>query len=61
MSSKTPAKSKTLWFNALSIAAAVLTAVLGVIPPPALPYVLIAQGLVNFGLRLVTGQPIKMQ
>lgn len=59
MEKKSPAKSKTVWFNVLSTAAALLTASSGLIPPPALPYVMAAQGAINVALRFVTTQPIK--
>lgn len=52
-------KSKTLWFNGLTTAAAVLGAAAGVVPPPWMPWLLAAQGLVNFGLRLVTVAPVR--
>lgn len=56
---KSPVKSKTVWINGLTTAAGVITAATGMIPPPALPYVLVVQGLINIALRFMTTQPIK--
>lgn len=55
---KTKIKSKTLWFNGLTIAAAVLATASGILPGPWTPYLLAAHGLVNVGLRLVTSEKL---
>ncbi len=52
--------SKTFWFNALSGVASVATAVAGVLPAAAAPYVLAAQALANIGLRFVSYQPVSL-
>lgn len=51
-------KSKTLWFNGLTVAAAVLATASGVLPGPWTPYLIAAQGLVNVGLRFVTSEKL---
>ncbi len=56
---KAKVQSKTLWFNGLTSAASILTLLTGVVPPQFLPYALLAQGLINFGLRLVTTTALK--
>lgn len=50
---KIPWKSKTLWFNVLTAAASLA----GVVPMDPATLVLVTSGI-NFGLRLITGQPI---
>lgn len=60
---KTIWQSKTFWFNALTVAAAVLTLLGGMtehVPSDWLPAILMAQGVVNIGLRLVTTEPVKL-
>ena len=61
-STKSPVKSKTLWFNILSIAAIILTdehfkEIIG----NHATILFILQSLVNIGLRFVTTKPIKIQ
>lgn len=51
-------KSKTIWVNVLMTLAG-LSSLAGVIPSPAMPYVLAASGIANIALRFMTGQPIK--
>lgn len=53
--------SRTLWLNALTFTAALLTALSGMtdaIPPALMPYIVAALAAVNIGLRLVTTQPV---
>lgn len=54
MDSKSIFKSKTFWFNALSVIATVSTTYAGLMPPAWLPYVAAAGGVANIGLRLMT-------
>lgn len=48
-------KSKTFWFNALTIVGTILAA--PVLPAAIIPWIPTAQALVNIGLRLITTQP----
>jgi hypothetical protein len=53
--------SKTFWVNALTAAAAVLTAISGhaeIIPLAVMPYVVAILAAVNIALRMVTTQPV---
>ena len=54
--------SKTMWFNALTVVAAALAAVIGgdLLSPEALKLVVILQSVVNIGLRLVTNEQVKI-
>ncbi len=58
-SAKPKVKSKTLWFNGLTTIGAALTALAGAVPGSWMIYVLAAQGIVNFGLRLMTTKPLE--
>ena len=54
-------QSKTFWLNALTAAAAILTALTGmtdVIPPVVMPYIIAGLAGVNIVLRIVTTQPV---
>ena len=55
-------KSKTLWWNALTVIVAILALpeVLAVIPLDAMPYILAINGIVNVALRLVTVEPLRV-
>lgn len=56
MNSKHPAHSKTLWFNVLTAIGTILA--LPILPAAVIPYIPVAQGLVNIGLRFVTDKPL---
>ena len=49
-------KSKTMWFNALSIAGIVFSGGMGVAVSPMTAT--IGMAVVNIGLRIVTGKPL---
>ena len=58
-------RSKTVWFNILTIGGAVLDGVLGLMPsvqsfmaPEVYPFVMLAVGVVNVVLRAATTGPI---
>lgn len=53
--------SRTFWLNALTFAAALLTALSGMteaIPPAFMPHIVAALAAVNIALRMVTTQPV---
>lgn len=54
--SKNILRSKTFWFNALTIIGTVLAA--PVLPAALIPWIPTAQALVNIGLRVVSDQPV---
>ena len=59
--SKSLFASKSFWFNALTAAAAILTAISGhaeIIPPAVMPYVVAILAAVNIALRMVTTEPV---
>lgn len=52
--------SKTFWVNALTAVGTLAANYGGLLPPPALPYVVAATGIVNIALRLITKQPVTL-
>jgi len=53
--------SKTLWFNALTIAAIAVDAITSagaISNPDVLPWVAVAAAVINAGLRMVTSMPV---
>ena len=60
---KSPWASKTLWINGLTLAVTVLTVLSGMsdkLPPQAMPWIVGALALANFGLRFLTDSPLKV-
>lgn len=57
---KTALGSKTIWANIIVIVLGILAMpeVSGILPPESTPYVVIAVGVLNLLLRVVTGTPI---
>lgn len=52
-------RSRTFWFNVVAGIGALLA--LPILPPVVVPYLPVAQAVVNIGLRLITTAPVRVR